>query len=82
MNINLNVHLNIEGNHTSCGGDFKVWKKEDIAQLAYQWIKKIKMETGHRKTIIEKVTWNIENDITAQVIELEQSPIPDDNLPF
>ncbi|MGJ7922093.1 hypothetical protein [Neobacillus sp. LXY-4] len=82
MHINLKVHLNIEGNRTMCGGDFKVWKEDDIPNLAYQWIKKLKMDTGCRKTVIEKVTWDNENDITEKVVELGHAPIPQDTLQF
>ncbi|MEW8986495.1 MAG: hypothetical protein AB2401_05745 [Bacillus sp. (in: firmicutes)] len=65
-----------------CGGDFKVWREEDIPMIAYQWIKKMKMETGFRPTIIEKVIWNNEKDITEQVLKIVQAPLPSDDLPF
>lgn len=82
MYINLQLNLNIEGNRCSCGGDFKVWKEAEIPQLAFQWINKIKRETGYRTTIIEKVIWNNEKDITKDVIKLAQAPLPIDDLPF
>lgn len=82
MKIVLQVQLNIDGNIGTQGGDFTVRKEEDIPHLAYQWIKHIKMETGHRKTIILKVTWNADNDITDLVRQLDAAPIPDIDLPF
>lgn len=82
MRINLEIHHNIDGNRGMQAGSFNVRYKEDIPQLAFNWIKKIRYETGYRKTIIEKVIWNNEHDITEDVIALAKAPLPDDNLPF
>jgi hypothetical protein len=35
-----------------------------VAIEAYKWIQQQMNETGHRETIIEKVSWYEENDIT------------------
>jgi len=80
--IKLEIHHNIEGSRGVQAGSFDVRYKEDIPQLALNWIKRIKFNTGYRKTIIEKVIWNNEHDITKEVISLANAPIPDDNLPF
>ncbi|AGK52054.1 hypothetical protein B1NLA3E_01350 [Bacillus sp. 1NLA3E] len=62
------------------GGKIQVRSEEDTPIVAYEWIQQIKMDTGFRKTIIEKVTWNEENDITEIVKQL--MPIVVDDLPF
>ncbi|NMD71070.1 hypothetical protein HHO41_12255 [Bacillus sp. DNRA2] len=82
MNINLQLNLNIDGNRCSCGGDFKVYRETEIPQLAYQWIQQIKKDTGYRTTLIEKVIWNNEKDITEEVNKLAKASIPFDDLPF
>ena len=82
MRIKLEVHHIIDGSRGMQAGSFDVRYKEDIPNLAFQWIKRIKFETGYRKTIIEKVIWNNEHDITQEVIALIKAPLPDDNLPF
>ncbi len=82
MKIVLKVQLNIEGNRSTKGGEFNVRREEDIPQLAYDWVKYTKKETGYRKTIIEKVIWDEDNDITELVRQLDNAPIPDIDLPF
>lgn len=82
MNINLEIHLKIGDSRWMQRGSFNVRYKEDIAQLAYDWIQRIRFETGHRHTVIEKVIWNNEHDITEEVIALARAPIPQDDLPF
>lgn len=83
MRINLQIHLNIEGNKSMSRGSFTVKREEDIPRIAYEWIRKIKRETGYRNTIIDKVIVNNEKDITDEVREIEQAQIDDElNLPF
>lgn len=82
MRINLEVHLRIDRNRGLKRGEFNVKREADIVQLTYDWVKYTKKETGYRKTIIEKVTWNEENNITDQVRQLNEAPLPDLNLPF
>lgn len=57
-------------------GSFTVKKEEDIPALAYEWIKDIKKKTGYRKTVIDKVIANNEKDITEEVREINEAPIP------
>ncbi len=75
MRINLTVHLNIEGNRLVKSGEFRVRKEADIPATAYQWVKHIKMDTGYRETTIEQVNWNKENDITDEVVQIENTPL-------
>ena len=75
MKINLTVHLNIEGNRLVKSGEFWVKKEADIPSTAYQWVKHIKMDTGYRVTTIELVNWNKENDVTNEVVQLENTPL-------
>jgi hypothetical protein len=67
MKFNLNVVLNIEGTNVVQGGEFYAKRKEDIPGIAYEWIRKIKMDTGYRNTVIVEVLVNGETDITDQV---------------
>ncbi len=88
MRVVIATVLNIEGNRGSSCGEFYVrdseFKKDPdfaVAVVAYEWIQQMKRETGQRETIIEKVTWNEDNDITEVVKEIQ--PVPqEDNLPF
>ncbi|MBG9585608.1 hypothetical protein [Cytobacillus firmus] len=88
MRVVIQTILNVEGNRGFRTGKFHVRESEFIkdpdfavAVVAYEWIQQQKRETGQRDTIIEKVTWNQENDITQIVREI-QPVIPEDNLPF
>jgi hypothetical protein len=67
MKFNLNVVLNIEGTNVVQGGEFYAKRKEDIAGIANEWIRKIKMDTGYRDTVIVEVLVNSETDITEEV---------------
>jgi hypothetical protein len=67
MKFNLNVVLNIEGTNVVQGGEFYARRKEDIPGIAYEWIRKIKMDTGYRDTVIVEVLVNGETDITDEV---------------
>lgn len=88
MKINIEVHLNIEGNRMISQGSFEVNNQSfradpsfTAAVEAYRLIEKIKNETGRRKTIIEKATYNGTIDITQTVKEIR--PVVDEgSLPF
>jgi hypothetical protein len=67
MKFNLNVVLNIEGTNVVQGGEFYAKRKEDIPGIAYEWIRKIKMDTGYRDTEIVEVVVNEETDIAQKV---------------
>lgn len=82
MRITLKIHLHIGDNRSLRRGEFHVRKEDDIPKLAHDWIRRIIFEIGYRKTEIEKVTWNEENDITDKVKELFMPSLPPDNLPF
>ncbi|UQD53806.1 hypothetical protein C0971_09885 [Bacillus methanolicus] len=82
MKIKLTVHLDIEGNKLMQSGSFTVRKEEEIPGIAYEWIRQIKRDTGYRNTVIEKVVYNGEQDITEKVQALDKAPIPDINLEF
>ncbi|MDE3837960.1 hypothetical protein C0966_00875 [Bacillus methanolicus] len=77
MKFKLTVHINIEGNKLLRTGSFSVRMVEDIPHVAHEWIRAIKKETGYRKTIIEKVIYNGDQDITEKVQAIDEAPIPD-----
>jgi hypothetical protein len=88
MKVVIQTTLNVEGNRGFSNGEFHVrdsdLKKDPnfaVAVAAYEWIQQQKRETGQRDTIIEKVTWNENNDITEIVREIEPV-LPEDDLPF
>jgi hypothetical protein len=76
MRVVIDVHLNIQGTRLSKGGEFNLRNNQSIPEFAYEWIKNIKHDTGYRPTVIEKVLSN-GDDITDQVNEIENRPIPD-----
>lgn len=87
MNVVIQTVLNIEGIRGYSNGEFTVktsdFKKDPdfaVAVVAYEWIQQQMNETGHRETVIEKVTWNEVNDITEIVKEIR--PVIKDDLPF
>ncbi|WP_370225311.1 hypothetical protein [Cytobacillus sp.] len=88
MRVVIQTILNFEGNRGFRNGEFHVrdseFKKDPnfaVAVVAYEWIQQQKRESGYRETIIEKVTWNEQNDITQIVREIEPV-LPEDDLPF
>lgn len=88
MKVVIQTILNVEGNRGFRNGEFHVrdgeFKKAAdfaVATVAYEWIQQQKRESGQRHTIIEKVTWNEDNDITQVVREIEPV-LPEDDLPF
>ncbi|WP_226619889.1 hypothetical protein [Cytobacillus firmus] len=87
MNVVIQTVLNIEGIRGYSNGEFTVktsdFKKDPnftVAIVAYEWIQQQMNETGHRETIIEKVTWNEVNDITEIVKQIR--PVIKEDLPF
>jgi hypothetical protein len=88
MKVLIETQLKIEGNAGMRRGQFYVNDKEfkenpdfTVGVIAYEWIQKQKAEFGHRHTVIEKVVWNDQHDITDLVKQIR--PIePPDNLPF
>jgi hypothetical protein len=84
MKVTIDVHLVIAGARTMLSGDFSVYKHDHIPVIAYDWIKKIRRETGYygNQSIIEKVIYNGDQDITDKVKEIDAAPIPDLDLPW
>ncbi|WP_366160531.1 hypothetical protein ABXS71_16730 [Bacillus infantis] len=87
MNVLVEIQLTIDGVGSVSAGDFKVnnrdFKKDPdfaCAVIAYEWIQKLKYDTGFRDTSIDEVTWNQENDITGLVKSIK--PVIKDDLPF
>ncbi|UQD53854.1 hypothetical protein C0971_15635 [Bacillus methanolicus] len=72
----LDIFL-LESNKLMQSESFTVKKVENIPSIAHEWIRQIKRETGYRDTIIEKVLVNNEEDITKEVREIDEAPIPD-----
>ncbi|TWD92251.1 hypothetical protein FB550_12063 [Neobacillus bataviensis] len=76
MQFNLEVHLIIEDVGLSARGKFSARNKKEIPNVAHQYIRSIKRETGYRRTLIEGVMVNGTVDITEAVKEIENQPIP------
>ncbi|MBG9550035.1 hypothetical protein [Cytobacillus firmus] len=88
MKVIIQTILNVEGNRGFRNGEFHVkdsdFKKDSdfaVAVVAYEWIQQQWRESGCRDMVIEKVTWNEENDVTQIVREIEPV-LPEDDLPF
>ncbi|MEH7236735.1 hypothetical protein [Bacillus sp. JJ1562] len=88
MQVSIDVFLNIEGSQLRSGGSFNVTPKEykenpdqAVAIVAYQYIQDIIEETGYRETIIDKVLYEGNKDITELTRNIKWIP-PEDNLPF
>lgn len=88
MHINLNVMIYMAGSRSLHSGCFEVnnvdFNKESewtAAVTAYQFIQKIKYDTGyHDDTKVLKITYNGDIDITELVRKVR--PVIQNDLPF
>ncbi|WP_026582878.1 hypothetical protein [Bacillus sp. J33] len=87
MKVIIETILNIEGNRGMRRGAFYIPNKDfrldpdfAVSIAAYKWIQQQQRETGNRKTLIEKVTWDEQHDITEEVKRIQ--PVIKDDLPF
>lgn len=82
MRITIDIHLVINGTRTLKSAEFNVYKEDNIPRVAHDWIRQTRRETGYygKDSIIEKVIWNADNDITDQVRAIDEAPIPDDDF--
>nr|WP_309099053.1 hypothetical protein [Fredinandcohnia onubensis] len=88
MKVNIDVFLYIEGSHLRSGGAFNINPREykdnpdlAVAIVAYQYIQDIIEEVGYRETIIKKVLYEGNKDITDLTRQIKRIP-PSDNLQF
>jgi hypothetical protein len=79
IQITIDLHLVVNGTRTALSGHFQARYTNDIPNMAYEWIRKVRRETGY-PAVIEKVFYNGDKDITDVVKQLDEAPIPD--LPF
>lgn len=87
MNVHIRIHLNIDGNKQRQEGMFQFNQREfkedpemTVGIIAYEWIEKMKHQTGYRVTEIIQVVYNEEHDITEVVKKIR--PVVKDDLPF
>jgi hypothetical protein len=64
----------VNGTRTTLSGHFQARYTNDIPNMAYEWIRKVRRETGY-PAAIEKVFYNGDKDITAQVKEIDETPV-------
>ncbi|MEH7158976.1 hypothetical protein [Neobacillus drentensis] len=76
MEFNLEVHLIIEGSGLVAKGRFSTRNNKEIVNVAHNYIRSIMHDTGYRRTFIEKVIVNCTEEITEEVREIENRPIP------
>lgn len=88
MKVNIDVFLYIEGSHLRSGGAFNINPREykektdlAVAIVAYQYIQSIIKETGYKETVIKKVLYEGNKDITELTRQIRRIPTRDD-LPF
>lgn len=88
MRVNIDIFLDIEGSKLRSGGPFNINPREykdnpelAVAIVAYQFIQKKIRQTGYRDTIIDKVLYEGNKDITELTRQIRWIP-PEDNLPF
>jgi hypothetical protein len=77
MRASIDVHLIVNGSKTLIRGDFNVLRSEDIPQIAHNWIRQIRRETGYygEDSLIEKVIVDGEKDITFEVKVIDETPL-------
>jgi hypothetical protein len=77
MNASIDVHLVVNGTRTLKRGVWPVKKVEDIPVVTYNWIMKIRRETGYygEESLIEKVIVDGDKDITFEVKAIDEAPI-------
>jgi hypothetical protein len=76
VKFNLEVQLLIEGTAMLSRGSFFAKNRMEVPFVVFQFIQKLKRETGYRTTIIQKVMVDGSKDITKEVIEIDSRPIP------
>ncbi|MFS0822191.1 hypothetical protein [Bacillus sp. 1P02SD] len=88
MKVNIDVFLDIEGSKLRSGGAFDINPREyknnpdlTVAIIAYQYIQDIIKQTGYRETLIKKVLYEGNKDITELTRQIRRIP-PKDDLPF
>ena len=79
MRYVIHLYLSIDGNKTLRAKEFYCGKGILVSKV-HSWIREIKMETGYRDTIIERVLVNGEFDIAESVrkykVKTDDSWIP------
>jgi hypothetical protein len=80
MRYVVDLHLSIDENKTLQANEFHC-SEENLVPKIHAWFHKIKMETGYRETIIEKVVINDKFDIAESVREYKVV-IDDSWIPF
>jgi hypothetical protein len=74
VKFSVTVDLSIEGNKLR-QSNIIYSNKETLAKKVYSWIREIKKETGYRDTVILRVIYDGEHDITEEVREIEKAPL-------
>jgi hypothetical protein len=77
MNITIDIHMIINGTRTLQSGVFQVNREVAIPSVAYNWIRSVRRQTGYYgdESVIEKVVWNADNNITDEVKKIDDAPI-------
>jgi hypothetical protein len=77
MKASIDVHLVVNGTRSLVRGEWQVRNAEDIPKVAYNWIMRIRRETGYYgdESIIEKVVVDGEQDITDKVKVIDEAPL-------
>lgn len=88
MKISITIIYKSNGNKVSQQASFPVNSKRfkedphtEAARVTYEWLKEIKKEMSY-SVEIDNVVYSGDNDITELVKQLDDDPLPDDNLPF
>jgi hypothetical protein len=74
MKRNISFLLLVSGSKTTFGGSFYV-KGGKVAETAYEQVRNIKRETGYRPMEIVRVMVDDQEDITEEVIKIDEAPL-------
>ncbi|RBP01226.1 hypothetical protein [Rossellomorea aquimaris] len=75
----VEMHYLIDGHRNMSSNRFRC-KRHELPCKISGWIKNIKMETGYRKTVVEKIILNGSEDIAEEIMSYKFDQ--DDLLPF
>jgi hypothetical protein len=77
MKVSIDVYMIVNGTKSLKRGEWQVKRNEDIPKVAYEWICRIRRETGYygEDSIIEKVIVDGDKDITFEVKVIDEAPL-------
>jgi hypothetical protein len=77
MKASIDVYMIVNGTKSLKRGEWQVRDATEIPKVAYEWIMRIRKETGYygNDSLIEKVIVDGDKDITFEVKVIDETPL-------